>query len=900
MMKKFTFLVGVALATLSGTAQISTFPYMEDFEAETTCGSSCGSACNTLIDWNNSTTDDLDWLVDVGGTGSGGTGPTANGGADHTTGTGLGKYVFVETSCSGVGFPNFQADLESPWFDFIGQTSMNLTFWYHAYGATTGNLNVEARIGSLGAWNNITGPITDNQDLWQEWSGCLGVTYSGVDSVQLRFTYVTGTSFTGDLALDDITIAPVNPTDVGVTAVVLPGGCGLTTTELISITVCNFGDTLIPGTTIPVTYVLDGGTPVSETITLTAGLGSVCLTNACVNYTFTTTVDLTANGAHTVVAWSSMAGDGFFANDTSIGSAITIPLGGAIPYFENFEAGLGGWIIDNATNGSLEYGNPANTIINSAASGDSAIVTNLTGDYNTNEDGNITSPCIDISSANGSEVVVIKAWWNSEFSWDGANIFSSVDGGLSWAQIGAMGDPTNWYNDNSINGAPQGSQEGWTGRASSGNGSAGWVAAEHTLDSAMMVNNGSMLLRIGFGSDGSVQDEGFGFDDIAIGYPTLTYNFGPDSIMAVCDTSYTFDAGPGYGFYHWSDLTNNSSGVWANTQTFTVTVGGTYVVTVSDTSGMIARDTVYLELLNFVRPNLLDVVTCFGDSAMFDADPGIVPANTFYSWSTGDTTQTSWLFTPGNISVTKTDTSTGCAVSDTATFSSNVPITLADITICIGDTAIINATTANATYLWNTGDTTAMISTPSFGTFYVTVTDTALGCPATTDTMDVIVNPLPDVTVSTSVNLLTANNVNAGVTYQWLDCNNNFAIIPGETGQSYTVTVNGDYAVEVTENGCVDTSICTNVLFVSVNELNNGVAVKLFPNPTKGELTLTLSQLTEDGIVTILNIYGQVVRTEVVNSTTTKFDLNNLSDGSYILKLQINDSIVIDKFIINR
>lgn len=83
-----------------------------------------------------------------------------------------------------------------------------------------------------------------------------------------------------------------------------------------------------------------------------------------------------------------------------------------------------------------------------------------------------------------------------------------------------------------------------------------------------------------------------------------------------------------------------------------------------------------------------------------------------------------------------------------------------------------------------------------------------------------------------SINL-TVNTVDNGVTqvaetltadqsgglYQWLDCDNNYAIINGETNQSYTPAVTGNYAVEVTMNGCADTSACFFVDYTGLEEL---------------------------------------------------------------------------------
>jgi PKD repeat protein len=45
-----------------------------------------------------------------------------------------------------------------------------------------------------------------------------------------------------------------------------------------------------------------------------------------------------------------------------------------------------------------------------------------------------------------------------------------------------------------------------------------------------------------------------------------------------------------------------------------------------------------------------------------------------------------------------------------------------------------------------------------------------------------------------------------GASYQWLDCNNGMAVIPGATAQSYTASANGNYSVQVTQSNCTDTS----------------------------------------------------------------------------------------------
>lgn len=183
------------------------------------------------------------------------------------------------------------------------------------------------------------------------------------------------------------------------------------------------------------------------------------------------------------------------------------------PYEESFEGGAAGWVA-SGTNSSWALGTPAGSTITGASDGANAWTTNLTGNYNVNENSNVTSPVFDFSAVAGDPTIKMDIWWNSEFSWDGANLQTSTDAGATWANVGAFGDPNNWYNDTSISGAPGGSQTGWTGRDSSANGSGGYVEAEHLLDG--MAGEASVLIRVAFGSDGSVTDNGFAFDNVRV------------------------------------------------------------------------------------------------------------------------------------------------------------------------------------------------------------------------------------------------------------------------------------------------------------------------------------------------------------------------------------------------
>lgn len=195
-----------------------------------------------------------------------------------------------------------------------------------------------------------------------------------------------------------------------------------------------------------------------------------------------------------------------FITITSIEAQIT-----TFPYTEDFESGDGGWVPDNTSNGTWAIGTPTGAIINSAASGTNAWVTNLSGNYNSGEDSSVTSPVFDFTSL-AAPSIEMNIWYDIEFSWDGAVFQSSIDGGTTWNNVGAVGDPNNWYTDDSINGNPGGQQDGWSGTGAAGTNA--WVIARHGLTG--LAGESNVIFRIAFGSDGSVTDEGFGFDDINI------------------------------------------------------------------------------------------------------------------------------------------------------------------------------------------------------------------------------------------------------------------------------------------------------------------------------------------------------------------------------------------------
>jgi MYXO-CTERM domain-containing protein len=171
-------------------------------------------------------------------------------------------------------------------------------------------------------------------------------------------------------------------------------------------------------------------------------------------------------------------------------------------YFEDFEAGAGGWTA-SGTASTWAYGTPAATFISHAASGTSAWVTNLTGNYNNSELSYLTSPPLDLSAVFGEPQLSFSHIFTTESCCDEGWVEVSTNGGTLWNKVGASGSGSNWYN--------YVSGQYWNGSS----GLAGiWRTASIRLTG--VAGQADVRLRFVMSSDGSVQYEGFGVDDVRL------------------------------------------------------------------------------------------------------------------------------------------------------------------------------------------------------------------------------------------------------------------------------------------------------------------------------------------------------------------------------------------------
>lgn len=156
--------------------------------------------------------------------------------------------------------------------------------------------------------NSIMGQWSGEQD----WTRVAYPLAAGTHTLKWVYMKDMSVSDGSDCAwIDDIVLPPqikVNK-DAWLYALTSPvSAIDLTSAEIVTVSIRNAGDSAISN--IPVSYTINGGSPVTETYSGTIN------PNNSYNYTFTATADLSVIGAYQIVAYTSLAGDTINSNDT--------------------------------------------------------------------------------------------------------------------------------------------------------------------------------------------------------------------------------------------------------------------------------------------------------------------------------------------------------------------------------------------------------------------------------------------------------------------------------------------------------------------------------------------------------------------------------------------------------
>ena len=319
----------------------------------------------------------------------------------------------------------------------------------------------------------------------------------------------------------------------------------------------------------------------------------------------------------------------------------------------------------------------------------------------------------------------------------------------------------------------------------------------------------------------------------------------------------------------------------------TVKVLATYASTCIDTSNLIVVTVNSNDTINLTSSAGTNAQTVCINTAITDITYAITGGGTSAN-ATGLPTGVTGVFVGGVFTISGTPTASG---------THNYTVTTVGACVNAVETGsiIVNQPTTFTQTFNECQGFSITVGTNTYTTtgIFTDVLTGSNGCDSTVTT-DLTINTV-DNSTSTAANTITANA--AGATYQWLDCDNGNAIIPSETSQSYTATANGNYAVEVTQNGCTDTSSCVNITGVGLEEYNS-TEVSIYPNPTSDLIAVSLKNaLTHEANFTLTTLEGKIIKQERVNNTTVVMDLSEQPKGVYLLKMENAQSVNVYKVI---
>ena len=314
-----------------------------------------------------------------------------------------------------------------------------------------------------------------------------------------------------------------------------------------------------------------------------------------------------------------------------------------------------------------------------------------------------------------------------------------------------------------------------------------------------------------------------------------------------------------------------------------------------------------------VNANMASAVGCMGgnNGSIMAAGHSGVGMYT-YQWDAAAGSQTVPNATgliAGSYTVTVTD-SIGCEGTATLTLLDPPVMGLTSSSTdlnCNGDnsgtaTATPTGGVPNYTYMWSTGSQASQLTNAPAGTHTVTVTDNN-GCSMTSSVT--LAEPAALVTSVMDNNdgtaTATASGGTPGYTYQWDPAANDQT-----TATATGLTNGGVYYVVVTDaNGCSSVvTIQASVVTTDVDAISNVSNLKMFPNPTSGNVFVALDLVEQAQVdIQVTTVTGQVVLNKTLGTTASnqvELETANLPTGVYMVQFAIGSEQLTKKLIITK
>ncbi len=437
-----------------------------------------------------------------------------------------------EINLNGAYQNNAYEILYTPFFDFSQATDVEMRFqnWYNCDNYSDGGRVEYSTDGGL-TWTVLGLQYDTNGVSWYNqsfigntalpgWSGTGGSYFQSrydlymLDNfptpVQFRFVFTSDAynfNAVDGWAIDDFELymdvnAATNTIKFGNTSPLpLPGN------NFVKANIQNNGT--MPITQASVTLNIDNTNIVTDNVTFSPPLAS----GDAEQHQFSQQWTGASPGYHDVKVWVTSPNglnDTYAPDDTTLWRVSVMDTFATYPYCNNFElsSGIPPLTTMNAqgftnTKNSWEQGTPAKNIMQGAHAGTGAWVTDLTLNYLQNDSSGLFLPVFTVDTTNCFHI----EFWTytlTEAQKDGGVVEYSYDYGNTWIRLGNFGDP-NWYTSGTCTGLGSGSQPNFGGT------SAGWVLMERDM---RFNQAGPVIMRFRFGSNGSIQSEGWAIDDV--------------------------------------------------------------------------------------------------------------------------------------------------------------------------------------------------------------------------------------------------------------------------------------------------------------------------------------------------------------------------------------------------
>src|SRR5690554_5920269 len=232
----------------------------------------------------------------------------------------------------------------------------------------------------------------------------------------------------------------------------------------------------------------------------------------------------------------------------------------------------------------------------------------------------------------------------------------------------------------------------------------------------------------------------------------------------------------------------------------------------------------------------------------------------------------------------QTYTSSGVYTETLATVEGCDSVVTLDLTISGQAVSTTVTEEACGSYTWSANNQTYTSS----GVYTETLA-TVGGCDSIVSLDLTIMDIVTDLTIDFENNALVSSPNYSS--YQWVNCDENYAPISGEVNSTFTPSSNGNYAVIITNGNCVDTSVCMriNILDLYNHEKNS---MKIYPNPTGGLVKIEFVEPFSQGKISVYEMTGKLVQEfNIENQKQFQFILEG-ETGVYIIEHQTALGIV--------